>query len=270
MSISADRVLEECIQAIRPYLDQLVVAGGWVPSLYVKLYEGSATHEPLLTVDFDAVIARHAFVEHSITLDKTILSAGFNYDFASLDIPPVVKYVKNLEDNQQAEIEFLTEAGAAKRPVEVIGSINAQALQYIDVLLDEPWSFPLEDYALTGSECLKVPRPSQYVLHKILVAPRRKGVRKTAKDLYYAFYVLDAFPAWRAEILDQLSHLSRQKNAQAAATYLATMFADIDSPGVEHVVSQRPQTAYATMTDDQFRQYCMHRMSELRSALLRP
>jgi hypothetical protein len=108
------------------------------------------------------------------------------------------------------------------------------------------------------------------VLHKILVAPRRKGVRKTAKDLYYAFYVLDAFPAWRAEIFDQLSHLSHQKNAQAAATYLATMFADIDSPGVEHVVSQRPQTAYATMTDDQFRQYCMHRMSELRSALLRP
>ena len=103
MSISADRVLEECIQAIRPYLDQLVVAGGWVPYLYVKLYEGSATHEPLLTVDFDAVIARHAFVEHSITLDKTILSAGFNYDFASLDIPPVVKYVKNLEDNQQAD-----------------------------------------------------------------------------------------------------------------------------------------------------------------------
>ena len=68
MSISADRVLEECIQAIRPYLDQLVVAGGWVPYLYVKLYEGSAPNEPLLTLDFDAVIARHALVEHSITL----------------------------------------------------------------------------------------------------------------------------------------------------------------------------------------------------------
>lgn len=270
MSLSADRVLEECIQAIEPYLDQLVVAGGWVPYLYVKLYEGAATHEPLLTADFDAVIARHAFVEHAITLDKTILSAGFSYDFASLDIPPVVKYVKDLEDNQQAEIEFLTEAGATRRPVEVIGSINAQALQYIDVLLDDPWSFPLENYALKGSGCLKIPRPSQYVLHKILVAPRRKGTRKTAKDLYYAFYVLDAFPAWRAKVLEELSRCSHQKNAQAAAAYLATMFTGIDSPGVECVVSQRPQTAYATMTDDQFRQYCMHRMNELRNALLHP
>lgn len=66
MSLSADKILEECVGAIGPYLDQLVVAGGWVPYLYVKLYEGPATHEPLLTVDFDAAIARHEFVERAL------------------------------------------------------------------------------------------------------------------------------------------------------------------------------------------------------------
>lgn len=268
MSLSADKILEECVGAIGPYLDQLVVAGGWVPYLYVKLYEGPATHEPLLTVDFDAAIARHEFVERAITLDKTILSAGFNYDFASLDIPPVVKYVKDLGNNQQAEIEFITEAGGAKRPVEVVGSVNAQALQHVDILLEDPWTFPLEDYGIAGPGYLKVPRPSHYVLHKILVAPRRKSIHKTAKDLYYAFYVLDAFPAWRERALDELSHCSYHTETKTAATYLATMFADITSLGTEHVVAQRPRTAYTTMTDDQFRRYCMHRMSELREALL--
>lgn len=46
------------------------------------------------------------------------------------------------------------------------------------------------------------------------------------------------------------------------------MFADLASLGTEYVATQRPQTAYTTMTDDQFRRYCMHRMSELREALL--
>lgn len=133
MSLSADKILEECVGAIGPYLDQLVVAGGWVPYLYVKLYEGPATHEPLLTVDFDAAIARHEFVERA---------------------------------------------------------------------------------------------------------------------------------------LDELSHCSYHTETKTAATYLATMFADITSLGTEHVVAQRPQTAYTAMTDDQFRRYCMHRMSELREALL--
>lgn len=268
MSLSADRILEECLRAIEPYLDQLVVAGGWVPYLYVKLYEGTATHEPLLTVDFDAVIARHEFVERAITLDKTILSAGFNYDFASLDIPPVVKYVKDIGNNQQAEIEFITEAGATQRPVEVVGSVNAQALRHVDILLDAPWVFPFADYGIAGPGYLKVPRPSHYVLHKILVAPRRSSIYKTAKDLYYAFYVLDAFPSWSEQILDELSRFPHRAEAQKAASYLATMFADITSLGTDHVVAQRPQTAYTTMTDDQFRQYCVHRMNELREALL--
>lgn len=267
MSLSADRILEECLRAVGPYLDQLVVAGGWVPYLYVKLYEGTAAHEPLLTVDFDAVIARHEFVERTITLDKTILDAGFNYDFASLDIPPVVKYVKDIGDNQQAEIEFITEAGKTKRPVEVVGSINAQALQHVDILLDEPLVFSLEDYGLSGVGRLRIPRPSRYVLHKTLVAPRRNSSYKTAKDLYYVFYVLDAFPSWREQVFDELSHYSYRAEAQKAASYLATMFADITSLGTEYVATQRPQTAYATMTDDQFRRYCLYRMNELRKAL---
>ncbi len=37
---SLEELLQECVEPLRPYLDQLVVAGGWVPYLYTKVYGG--------------------------------------------------------------------------------------------------------------------------------------------------------------------------------------------------------------------------------------
>lgn len=269
MNQPMDEVLNACIAPLREYLDQIVVAGGWVPYLYVKAYEGEVAHDPLLTGDFDAAIARQEFVEEGLSLDSSIIASGFSYDFASLDTPPVVKYVKKLDEQRQAEIEFITEIGPSRRHVEVIGSINAQALAHVDLLLRDPWSLPLSRFGLKGEESLRLPRPAMYILHKILAAPQRKDIFKTAKDLYYAFYVLDAFPVWRTETYKQLATYARSADSRVgtAARYLGDMFADVDSRGTDYLVSQRPQTAYRPMNEDQFRQYCTYRMRELLSAL---
>lgn len=128
MNADLRSILQECVAAVGAYLDQLVVAGGWVPYLYTMLYEEQARHEPLLTTDFDAALARQEFTEGPTTLDETILDAGFAYRFASLDTPPVVKYIKSLDGAHQAEIEFITEAARGQRDVAIIGPVNAQPL----------------------------------------------------------------------------------------------------------------------------------------------
>lgn len=33
-----DSTLKECVNTLKPYLNQLVLAGGWVPYVYGKMY----------------------------------------------------------------------------------------------------------------------------------------------------------------------------------------------------------------------------------------
>ncbi len=264
-----NEILQECIDPLRPYFGQIVVAGGWVPYLYTKLYETSVANEPLFTSDFDVAIVRHGLIERDdTTLDRSILDSDFEYKFASLDKPPVVKYIKKLENGQQAEIEFITEAENAEK-VEIVGSINAQALHNVGLLLDDPWSFPLADFGIDGEGELRLPRPSMFIMHKMLVAPRRRQRDKRAKDLYYGFYVLDSFPSWREDIFNEVRKFATEnrKIASGVALYLDSMFDGIDSEGVALLASQRPQTAYRFMSDDQFYRYALNRIQELRRSI---
>lgn len=100
-------------------------------------------------------------------------------------------------------------------------------------------------------------------------APRRGRWEKTAKDLYYAFYTLDCFPLWRSQMLEEAGAFAEEdpKRASRAVAYLSGMFESVDAEGTALLVSQRPQTAYGMMGEDQFRLYALTRMLQLLSAL---
>ena len=269
MNESMDDILSECISTLKPYLDQLVLAGGWVPYVYSKMYKDTVVQEPLFTRDFDAVVPRQGFKESETSLNDLIKRAGYKYEFASISNPPVVKYVKTLADDMKVEIEFITDEPGNREGVREIGSINAQALRNVGILMDDPWGLDLAEHSLEEDGILLVPRPATYLLHKALVAPKRRKREKTAKDLYYLFYVLEAFPLWKAETLTQLGELasSKKKLAGVAGRYLDSAFSNIDSKGVDLIVSQRPQTAFPDMTEDQFRQYVLFTINELIKSL---
>ena len=266
---SMDKILGEYIASLKPYLNQLVIAGGWVPYIYSKTYSSENVREPLITYDFDAVIPRHGFLENDKSLDRVILDAGFEYVFASLDNPPVVKYIKKLAENKEIEIEFIVNESGNNEGVKRIGSINAQALRYIGLLTDSHWELSLLELGFADDGYLRIPSPARFIFHKALTAPRRRQSNKTAKDLYYIFYVLEAFSAWREDTLMQINQLSKSHNQwkRKAHDYLAVTFEDIDSWGLDLLLSQKPQTAFSEMTEDQFKQYALHIISELINAL---
>ncbi|WP_080800944.1 GSU2403 family nucleotidyltransferase fold protein [Arabiibacter massiliensis] len=269
MSESRDSILLEGIEGIAPYLDRLVVAGGWAPYLYGRMYGTLLKRESLMTRDMDIVIPKMGFEDGLPTLDKTILGAGFEHEFASLTQPPVVKYVKTEGDRQLAELEFITDApGEYEGPVE-IGSINAQSLRYVGLLLEDPWECNLGDLGFPQSYVVRIPNPSAYVFHKALVAPRRHERAKTAKDLYYIFFVLDAFPEWKDTTLSGIKGYAstRAKWFDGARKGLARRFAKLDSEGVRMLVEQRPATAFPHMDDDQFGRYALAIMGQLIAAM---
>lgn len=269
MSSIMDVVLEECLTTLGPYLDQLVIAGGWVPYLYGKIYDGRALQEPLMTYDFDAVVPRRRFIEEGLALNDAILDAGFDLEFTSLHNPPVVKYVKELPRGARAEIEFITDEPGNREETKKIGSINAQALRHVGLLMDDPWVISLSELEYASGHSVRIPRPAAYIFHKVLTAPRRRQRVKTAKDLYYVFYVLDAFPAWKEASLGEVRDLARAHESlrKKACGYLTPRFSSMDSEGVDLLLSQKPQTTYPTMDDDQFRHYAHFAMAQLVDSL---
>lgn len=263
-----DPMIVKCLHTLKPYLDQLVVAGGWVPYLYSKMYEDALRSNPLITRDFDAAIPAHGFSDKLPKLDEVVLAAGFEHVFASLENPPVIKY-QQPESEGGAEIEFITDAaGDTEGPIK-IGSINAQQLHFVSLLMDSPWTVCIETNNEKKTISARVPNPAAFLFHKTLVAPRRRLREKTAKDFYYIFFVLDSFPRWREPIRAGLAAYALRKPAwmRRARRILDARFADADGIGVDLLLSQRPQTEFSSMSDDIFRQYSYHTMADFRSML---
>jgi hypothetical protein len=165
------------------------------------------------------------------------------------------------------EIEFITDApGSSEAAVHVQPDVTAQGLHYVGLLLENPW--PVDLGALTGGEyslAILVPTPGAFVFHKTLVFKDRSDPVKKEKDLYYAFFVFEAFPDWRGAITDQLERLARENPSwfKKCLRNLKAIYADADSAGVTALLHQRPSTAYTNLGDEQFRQYAFSVMSEL-------
>jgi len=87
-----DPVLARGLGAIEPYLDVVVVAGGWVPHIYELLYDATLPSRSPRTRDIDLAVPRSVPVR-DWSIDELLKRADFRCEFHSLDSPPVTKYV---------------------------------------------------------------------------------------------------------------------------------------------------------------------------------
>jgi hypothetical protein len=260
-----DPVLVRGLAAIEPYLDVVVVAGGWVPHIYELLYDATTAGRSPRTRDIDLAVPRSVPVR-SQSIDELLKGASFRCEFHSLDSPPVTKYIATQGDDD-IEIEFITDApGSSEAAVMVQPDLTAQELHYVGLLLDSPWRVDLA--GLTDGDVeltILVPRPGAFVFHKSLVFKNRRDRLKAEKDLYYIFFVLDTFPEWRSAIDGELERLAAQKPAwfKKSLESLSAMFHGPEASGIDALLNQKPPTAFPGLGDEQFRQYAFSVMSGL-------
>lgn len=260
-----DSVLTRGLSAIEPYLDVVVVAGGWVPHLYELLYDATNTGRSPRTRDIDLAVPRSVPVRGA-SIDQMLVAAEFECRYTSVTKPPVTKY-SAVDDGQEIEIEFITDAPGARQGVVTVQSgLTAQELHYVGLMLVDPWIVDLGE--LTDGEvgyAVRVPNPGAFIFHKSLVFVKRRDRLKKEKDLYYIFFVLDTFPEWRGLIAAELVRLAAQKSAwfRKSRKSIAVIFDCADSAGVDALLNQRPLTAYTGMNDEQFRQYAFSVMCDL-------
>ena len=133
------------VAALRPWLGQLVVVGGWAHRLHrFHHLANSPNYQPLRTADTDLVFAPEEDLEGD--LRAALRAAGFTEEFFGDYAPPATHY-RLSEDNGGFYAEFLTPLlgsgtkrnGAPDATISKAG-VTAQKLRYLELLLLAPWT----------------------------------------------------------------------------------------------------------------------------------
>lgn len=147
--------------------------GSWCFKLYQKHL--GAKDFPLVTQDIDFLIPNPFYGKSHSDFIKQLEDLGFNYDFRS----DGSLYLWNAD----LKIEFITpEKGKGVDnaiKIKKLG-INAIPLRFVALLLDRPITIVENNIGVL------VPNPTNFCLHKLIIAARRRKVDKSIKDLQQA------------------------------------------------------------------------------------
>lgn len=199
------------IEALEPWLDRVVVIGGWAHRLY-RLHPLALPldYEPLGTNDSDIAVPLNLPAAGE-QLGARLLEREFREELMGDTQPPVVHY-RTESGNSSFYAEFLTplEGGEIKRGgrrdvTARISGVSVQKLRYLELLLRDPWEImiaPAVGYPTPGVRHLLVPNPAAFLVQKILIHEKRNR-DKRAKDILYIHDTIETFGGNLAAIREQ-------------------------------------------------------------------
>jgi hypothetical protein len=186
------------VTAIRPWLSQLVVVGGWAHRLHrLHRLAKPPDHLPLRTRDTDLAFSADEALAGDVR--TALREAGFTEQLFGDVTPPATHYVLG-EGDDGFYAEFLTplfgsEVKSGKHDATMRkAGITAQKLRYLDLLLVQPWSVRLGAWEmLTALNVdLFLPNPTSFIVQKLLIHSDRPPHKK-AQDLLYIHDSLELF-----------------------------------------------------------------------------
>ena len=216
--MNAGKILDpfgHLIAALEPWLDQIVIVGGWAHRLYRRHPDAQALdYPPLSTLDADVALSP-TLMSGAMDIHARLLAFGFKEEFFGEARPPAIHYHLGGEPSG-FYAEFLTPLVGSeydrkrKRKVtmEVAGAATQQ-LRHIELLLDSPWLIRVEHAGFAA--WIQIANPVAFLVQKILIH-RRRDPQDRAKDILYIRDTLEVFGArlpdlanlWRNDIAGHL------------------------------------------------------------------
>jgi hypothetical protein len=190
------------VTALRPWLGQLVVVGGWAHRLHRFHRLASAPdYLPLRTRDTD--LAFSPDVELVGDVRAALLDGGFTEELFGDDAPPAAHYGLGEED-AGFYAEFLTPLFGSREKRDgkpdatmLKAGITAQKMRYLELLLVSPWSMrigPDRKVPIEADADVFVANPTSFVVQKLLIHGSRRPDEK-AQDVLYVHDTLELFGA---------------------------------------------------------------------------
>lgn len=226
------------VTALRPWLGQLVVVGGWAHRLH--RFHRLATppdHLPLRTRDTDLAFSSDEALAGNL---RTALSdAGFIEQLFGDDAPPATHYGLGEEDDG-FYAEFLTPlrgSGLKRdgRPDATMSKagITAQKMRHLELLLVSQWSVrtrPEKEIPIAADVELFVPNATSFIVQKLLIHSDRPP-RKRAQDILYIHDTLELFGRSLGELrrlwLEEVRPQMAPKTSRKVETVARELFAEV-------------------------------------------
>lgn len=195
-----DTFFIKAVEALRPYLGDLICIGGCANALYRYHPNAATIRFPYLgTMDADWMTPLRLPLNGRLPIAQLMQQADFSEETIGADERPAVKYRLRNSDFP-AEIEFLCQRSGIRggRKTEEISShpvqkgLLAQPLRYLDILEHDPWELDLgrvPEFECLSGTVIRLPNPMAYVAQKILINAQRRESASKAKDFYYIYEI---------------------------------------------------------------------------------
>jgi len=206
-----DPQLFKTLAALGDYVQDIVLVGGWVTHIYALIWPSEQRILERRTFDVDAAVRGRLPVRSRRRLDSRLEARGYIVRLGGMSGPAAQRF-ENLENEDLLDIEFLFPLMGASQyqTVEIQRGVVAQALRYLNILLDSV----VEVYAsgeLPGGDVVTlpigVPTPGAFIYHRGLAFVERTDRRMQAKDLYYIFETWMNYPDRRDDIVREIDQL---------------------------------------------------------------
>jgi hypothetical protein len=223
------------IDTLHPWLNQVVVIGGWAHRLYrLHPLAQAVDYEPLGTFDTDVAVPPQLPATDK-DIRQRLLENNFREELSGETQPPVAHYYVASEDSA-FYAEFLTpliggyvKRGGKRDATAIIAGVTVQKLRHLEVLLNTPWEVivaPANGYATDGERRVRIPNAAAFLAQKILIHDRRDPEDK-AKDILYIHDTIETFggnlpairEAWQTTVKPALHARASREVEDAATTY---------------------------------------------------
>jgi hypothetical protein len=209
MPVSSDvDYFARLVEALNPWLDQVVIIGGWAHRLYrLHPLAQPLDYEPLGTFDTDVAVPPHLPATGE-QIRERLLEKDFAEELMGDTQPPAAHYrVKTGNSTFYAEFLTALEGGDVKRGARRdatarISGVSVQKLRYLELMFENPWEVmiaPANGYPIEGVRQVRVPNPAAFLAQKILIHDKRDR-DKRAKDVLYIHDTIETFGANLAAI----------------------------------------------------------------------
>jgi hypothetical protein len=253
------------IEAIRPWLSDLVIIGGWAHRLYRLHPQASPpAYQAVQTRDADVALSLDAKLKGNIA--AALRKEGFREDFRGENAPPGIQYRLGDED-QGFYAEFLAplrgrgfKRDGTPDATLAIAGVTAQKLRHLDLLLLQPWTVRLDStmgVPLASAADARVPNPVCFIAQKLLIRKDRSP-DKQAQDVLYIHDTLELFggelETLRAEWRDKIRPAIPSKTAEMVERLSRELFGTVDD--VIRTAARIPQDR--TLTPDRLQAVCAY------------
>ncbi len=254
------------VVALEPWLDQVVIIGGWANQLYRRHPAAQELdYPPLMTLDTDVAVPLTLRVR-APDIRERLLAHGFAEEFLGDDHPPATHY--HLVDEASGfYAEFLTpliggeyDRRGRRRATAELGGVNSQRLRHVDLLLHQPWSIDFESGVFAA--VIQIANPVSFVAQKVLIHEERERDDR-AKDIVYMLDALEVFGArlhelrelWRRIVFPQLHTRDARSVSNASEVLFGNLSDDIRRAA--RILDQRARSA------ESIREACQYGMIQV-------